>query len=915
MAVEDDRPQDSSLSKPEIAIDLLQMASEMALAISLDGKEILYANPSASRMLRLDRRSESPLDWLAKVHPDDRDELHNNLASIANTRSFIQEFRLMRNEADEVWVKGRFQLILSYDGAPKFIGVTSRDVTRRIDAERQLEESQAIYRTLVESLPINVFRKDLDGRIVFANQRYCDELKLTLSQLIGKTDFDLFPAMAEKYRRDDLWVLDTGMPFHDIESHPRGSGDVMYVEVLKAPVSDATGRRIGIQGMFWDVTTRKKAEQALLLAKEAAEAHSRSKSDFLANISHEIRTPLNGIIGITDLLLGSVREREQREYLELIQNSSDSLLNLINEILDFSKIESGKIQLQSKRFSLRDSIGDTIRSLAVRAHTKGLELCMTIAPQVPDQIVGDLDRLRQILVNLVGNAIKFTHEGEVDFQVQQVLTQNHRTTLQFSVRDTGIGIPEEKFAAIFREFEQVDTSSTRKYGGTGLGLAIAAKLVELMGGTLQVESQLGQGSRFWFTADFHFHDDLPNTFAKTFNHQRVLLIAPHLGQRKSLASVLSAAHLDCLSCDSLEQGWQQLSDSKSAGTTVDVIVCDADLNQQTIVRFFGQLHRAFGSRKIPVLLLTRFIANPLIAELLKPGLVDEVLIKPIKELEFLTSIGWATGCIDKNNDVNHSTTASNVGLTRPLQVLVVEDNIVNQKLAVGLLKKGGHRSVVAKHGQDAVDRYGEQPFDLVLLDIQMPVMDGYEACKRIRHIQSQTGIFVPIIALTAHASQEDRARCLEAGMDEYLAKPIRPEALFGMIEKLTGHSSKISQPDSESESFAHAVDWQHAFETVGGDRQLLIELIQVFNKDQPKMLGTIESAIDKSDPKELRIAAHALKGALTHLGGKEPARLAMVLENLAKNGELATAPELFKELQKSLQEVLREMERFASSNS
>jgi PAS domain S-box-containing protein len=910
MALEEDSPQASGISKAELAADLLEIVSEIAFAVSLDGLQILYVNSAAAAVFQVGSCQISALDWLSLINRQDQNELRSNLNSIQHTESFVQEFRLQREEGEEVWVKGKFQLICGDNGQRKFIAATLNDLTRRLDAERMLEESQAIYRTLVESLPINVFRKDLDGKIVFANQRYCDELGLGLSQLIGKTDFDLFPEMAEKYRRDDAWVLETGLPFHDIESHPRGANDVIYVEVLKAPVMDATGRKIGIQGMFWDVTARKKAEQALLLAKEAAEAHSRSKSDFLANISHEIRTPLNGIIGITDLLLGSVREKEQREYLELIQNSSDSLLGLINEILDFSKIESGKVQLQSKRFSLRESLGDTIRSLAVRAHAKNLELCMSFDRQVPDQIVGDLDRLRQVLVNLVGNAIKFTQSGEIDFRVETVHQNDGKVTLQFSVRDTGLGIPQDKFETIFIEFEQVDTSSTRKFGGTGLGLAIASRLVRLMGGNLQVESELGKGSRFSFTADFHYHDNLPDSLTSALAGQNVLLIVPNATQRQSISNFLVPAKVNLVAAASIKQALAECQRMLSSGKLIDAVACDADLDQSEIVGFLKQVRKLLSPKKLPVLLLTRFIAFPLIPELSSMELVDEILIKPVKEHEFLTSLGWAMGRIDKDNDVDDPTTTAKAAMTRPLQVLLVEDNLVNQKLAIGLLKKGGHQAIVAENGEVAIKLYQQQAFDLVLLDIQMPVMDGYETCKYLRKLQVESGCFVPIIALTAHASQEDRARCLESGMDEYLAKPIRPDALFAAIESVTGHSSNISQPDQQAAAKVHAVDWQSAFETVGGDRQLLRELIQVFLNDQAKMLSTIDAALRKGDEKDLRISAHALKGALTHLGGKEPARLAMLLESMGKNGDLGKAQKTFEQLNRSLVDVLHEMNRF-----
>ncbi len=790
------QPTASSFSDQEMAVALLELANELAWATSLDTFQIVYINQAAAAMFNVAKPSDQPdlsllsqLDWVQQIHPDERDGLLQSLRAISQTGTFNHEFRIDRGEADWVWVKARFTLCGGAGGHPKFIGVLARDQTRQLDAQRKLDEAEAVYLNLVESLPIFVFHKDLDGKIVFVNQRYCDELGQSRDQLIGKSDFDLFPEMAEKYRRDDAWVLATGKAFHDTESHPKGH-DMTYVEVLKSPVFDADGQPIGIQGMFWDVTARKKQEHELLHAKEMAESASRAKSDFLANISHEIRTPLNGIIGITDLLLGSVREKEHREYLELIQTSSDALLRLINEVLDFSKIESGKMVLDNQRFAFRESMGETLRSLAIRAHGKNIELIGSIAPEVPEQVIGDLGRLRQVLINLIGNAIKFTHEGKVELQVHRVHANQDKVTLEFIILDTGIGIPAEKLDLIFAEFEQVDTSTTRKYGGTGLGLTIASRLVQLMGGNLVVQSELGKGSRFSFLAEFH--------------------------------------------CVAMVEG--------------------VPLPEQSGLSF------------------------------------------------------------SKQDAIRTQTTVACEGDQRPLQVMVVEDNMVNQKLAKGLLEKGGHHVTIAETGVKALELYPKQSYDLVLLDIQMPEMDGYEACKHLREIQHRAGVWVPIVALTAHASHEDRMRCLSAGMDEYLSKPIQPAKLFELIEKLTGHRSSMGEPSKRERKKAHHVDWQHAFDTVGGDQSLLVELIEVFIKDHQRMLQSIESAIKKQDAKELRLNAHALKGALTHLGGRQPAEFTLHLEAAGKDQDLSSATEWLEKLKQSLNDVIQEMNQFLSKN-
>ena len=906
----------ASVSDADMAAGLLLLVSEMTWALSLDGQRILFLNPVAETVLgsqntELDLQSDS---WLTSIHPDDRLALQQNLLEIAELRQFSRELRITRSTDLEVWVKAKFQLILDAEGRPSFVGVTAKDVTKRIDAERQLEESQAIYHSLVESMPINVFRKDRDGRIVFANQRYCNELNMSLSQLVGKTDYDLFPEMAHKYVKDDAWVLQTGLAFHDIESHPAGHEDLSYVEVLKAPVCDASGRRIGIQGMFWDVTARKKAEQALRHAKELAESASRAKTDFLANVSHEIRTPMNGIIGITELLLTSIREKEHREYLELIQSSGESLLTLINDILDFSKIEAGKLQLESKRFSLRDSLGDTLRSIAVRAHAKQLELIVNFAADVPDEIVGDLARLRQVIVNLVSNAIKFTDRGEVEVDVSTLKLRDGHARLKFTVTDTGIGIPANKLKLIFVEFEQVDSSTTRQYGGTGLGLAIASKLVTLMGGELKVDSVVGEGSRFTFEVDVHFAETFFEQPLEGLRGQSVLMVVRNAKQRVALNNIFSRAFVRTHQAIATTDAMETLKQLVRQQTPAAAVVCDAELDQDSGTELIRSMRQVPSLAHTPVIMLTRAVSHQTVVNREQLG-IDDLLIKPVKEKDLLTSLALALGLLNDITTAQGSAYGRIEPSLEPLVVLLAEDNRVNQKLVVGLLEKQGHRITVAHNGRQAVELYPQNAFDLVLMDVQMPEMDGYQATHEIRQLQTRLGVRVPIIALTAHASPDDRKRCLAAGMDEYLSKPIRAQDLFVLIEKLTGHRSALSGPGASASTHQNCVDWEHAFDTVGGDRPLLQELIAVFLKDQSKMESSIERAIQRNDEKELRLSAHSLKGALTHLGGREPARIAGELELLAKNEDLAAAQELLPKLKASLENVSREMKQFLAKRA
>ncbi len=901
-----------NISSRDVFAGLLEMVSDLVWSLSLNTQRIYYINPAAAQVYGrpLNELTNQPGLWLSCVHAEDRDILKANLSQLPELKNFAQEFRIVQPDGEEVWLKGRFRLVLGSDGRPAFIGATAKDVSKRVNAERQLEESQAIYHSLVESLPINVFRKDREGRIVFANKRYCEELKVSLDEIIGKTDLDLFPDMAEKYLRDDAWVLRTGLPFHDIEVHPHGPTQ-MYVEVLKAPVTDVNGRRIGIQGMFWDVTERKMAEKALREAKEIAESASRAKTDFLANVSHEIRTPMNGIIGITDLLMSSSNNREQREYLELIQTSAESLLTLINDILDFSKIEAGKIRLESNRFQLRDSIGDTLRSLAVRAHGKGLELIASFAPDVPDAIIGDLLRLRQIIVNLVSNAVKFTEHGQVHLEVVNLGTKDDNIVrLQFSVTDSGIGIPQDKLKLIFTEFEQADSSTTRQYGGTGLGLAIASSLVHLMGGQLDVESRPNQGSRFFFSADFHFDKlHVEESLFQDLAHHKALTVVTNPQLRANLKSTLERVGIQVYETASASDAITILQAMQETGMPLSIVLSDIDLDQEDGSVLIQKIRKQPGIAETPVILLSNAIASDLSIERAKLDIHD-ILIKPVKEVDLLESISIALGLLGPDTTIDEELDSRSGIVFEQLDILLAEDNRVNQKLAVALLEKIGHRVEVATNGREAVAMYRQKPFDLVLMDVQMPEVDGYQATRQIRQIQQQIGKRVPIIALTAHASPADRQRCLASGMDEYLAKPIRADDLYVLIESLTGHRSTVTGEPSEAKPATHLIDWEMAFETVGGDRKLLEELIRVFLKDQEQMLANIETSISQQDEKNLRLSAHSIKGALNHLGGRSAAKHAEKLESMAQKEDLTKAATVFDQFRDSLNELTSEMKKF-----
>jgi PAS domain S-box-containing protein len=800
------------------------------------------------------------------------------------------------------------QLTLLMDGMWKLI--------RQKRAEEAVRASEQRYRLLFERNMAGVFRTSLDGRFIDCNE--------SLAQILGysSTAEVLGLRVEDCYDVGTREVLISRLKEHKaVASYEicirRKDGSRAWLLENSSLVENGNGASPEIEGTVIDITERKRAEEEWRQAKEAAEAASRAKSEFVANMSHEIRTPLNGVMGMTELALDTPLSPEQREYLEAIKSSGGSLLCVVDDILDFSKIEARKLDLDSVEFRLLDTLGEAIEPLALSAQQKGLELCLEISPAVPGILQGDPGRLRQVIVNLLGNAIKFTEQGEVVLKVERLSEELGNLCLHFSVRDTGIGIPPEKHEVIFEPFAQADGSTKRRFGGTGLGLTICSRLVEMMGGKIWLESEVGKGSTFHFTACFRSTvPRLEEAPPPNLRGLQVLVADDNPTCLRILGSLLRQWNARPALCGSGGEALIKLDQAKHQKRPFGAVLLDARLHDPDGPAVAERIKNDPELAKASVLLSSGSTQGGDVALGQESG-IAACLKKPVFAPELLNAILRASGMVQgQAAEATGPEGPPQPKAARKLQILLVEDNQVNRNLVTRLLGKRGHNVVVARNGREAVAAVQNGPgdvFDLILMDVQMPDMDGFETTAAIRARELLTGGRVPIVAVTAHAMKGDRERCLAAGMDGYLSKPIRVKELFDLLrayEAVSVRTSEVSHPHEQEEcrdvgDDCEYVDRRALLERLGGDSQLLSELIEIYLSESPSLLAAAQRALQEKNGQDLARAAHTIKGSAGNFVARATLETAERLEAFAQQGDFSGAQEAMSALEREMKRLDR----------
>jgi len=780
--------------------------------LALNGNELLASIVEASDdaifaasegvIITWNRGAESVFGYLADevigkpisiLTPPDRHEEVRDHLDRSKRGERVSHFETVRMRKDGVLIDVSLTISPIRNGADEVIGAVT--ITREMSWHKRIEEAirqGEKYGFLIANIPDVIWTADDDGHCVFITPNIEGMYGYTPEEIYqsGVWYDRVHPEDGERVRTAFTTLLTTGQRFIVEYRIQKKDGQWIWIQAKAVNSFKKNGKRFTV-GICSDITARKQAQEELENAKEAAVAASIAKSEFLANMSHEIRTPMNGVIGMTELVLDTELTAEQRDYLNTAKDCADSLLVVINDILDFSKIEAGQLRVDSVTFNLHQLLQDLTRAVSLHAHQKGLELLLDSTLEVPTFLRGDPVRLRQVLLNLVGNALKFTDRGEVLIEVQVASINDRTASLHFSIADTGIGISPEKQATIFDAFIQADGSTARQYGGSGLGLSISKRLVEMMGGRMWVESECGHGSTFHFIAEFatdaEIEQSKPGKMLESLVGMNVLVVDDNSTNRRILLKMLHQFGGESQAVACAEEALQALRTASSMDNPIRLVITDAHMPQADGFSLAKRIREEPGLAPTIVIMLSSVDRQVDRTRLHDLG-IAAYLVKPVTRMDLIQVILQATH--GSQPPIPAVPRASHKHSVQPLKILLVEDNLVNQKVAAKILLRQGHVVQIASSGQEALNKLSDSSFDVVLMDVHMPEVNGLEATKTIRAREQTDGFgHIPIIAMTACAMTGDRERCLDAGVDDYISKPFAAQEL---LEKLSGVNPRTS---------------------------------------------------------------------------------------------------------------------------
>jgi len=891
---------------------LFSEAPDGIARISADGY-FLQANAALCRMLSYSEEELRAKTWLDVTHPDDLDlsrEFGESLRAANSPMGY--EKRYVDKHGRAIPVRIRVTMVRDAEGASRYAIAHVENVTESKRAKEALQASDERYRKLFARNLAGVLRTSPDGRILDCNQALAVILGCASpAELIGKRLHEFYYSRADGEQFLQVLMRDKVLAGH-VTRFRRRDGQPVWTLANAHYFVDETDGEV-LEGTLIDITDRKQAEDQLRQAKEIAERSNRAKSAFLANMSHEIRTPMNGILGMAGLLLESNLDPRQRSRAQTVRDSAEALLGILNDVLDLSKMEAGKLQLENTPFDLRSVVEGVADLMAVKAQEKGVELLCLIEPDVSTQLSGDASRLRQVLVNLAGNAVKFTTSGEVSIRVK-LADPRDPEQIRFEVKDTGIGIPEDKRHLLFQPFSQVDPSTARRFGGTGLGLSIVQMLAEMMGGKVGVQSEDGKGSLFWFTVPLE-RQSAQRPRSLSLDGWKILVVDANPASRGLIMELMALWKASAEQAGDIETALAFLRNA--AQHPFDAILLDSRMPEVDVAGFPALARRASRAARTAVVLLVP-LGQASDADRWRGLGYTAHVAKPVKQGELGTCLASILGygpAPPRHAPRERQSRTAPEDRAR-VRLLVVEDDEVNQQVALGILEHMGYHADVASDGAAAIMALGSRDYDLVLMDCQLPGMDGYETSRLIRRQETPVrNHAIPIVATTANAMAGDREKCLNAGMSDFLSKPLRSDALEQKIEEWTATRPAVAMPAVHP---AHPGPADSAAVFAGDDllgrvmhnRQLANRILGRFLNDMPGQIALLAQAVSEGDSSQVRLLAHSIKGAAASVSGLEMKSTAWKIEQQGAAGDLKAAHGVLPELSATFERARPAMEQF-----